>query len=107
MWFIFPQLKGLGQSSMAGRFGIASAEEARAYLAHPLLGPRLEECTSLVNRVEGVSIDEIFGYPDTMKFRSSITLFAHVASGSNVYADALQKYYAGQPDPLTLERLSD
>jgi uncharacterized protein (DUF1810 family) len=92
---------------MAGRFGIASAEEARAYLAHPLLGPRLEECTSLVNRVEGVSIDEIFGYPDTMKFRSSITLFAHVSSGSNVYADALQKYYAGQPDPLTLERLSD
>ncbi len=106
MWFIFPQLKGLGQSSMASRFGIAGAEEARAYLAHPVLGPRLEECASLVNSVEGISADEIFGYPDTMKFRSSMTLFAHVSSGSNVFADALEKYYAGQPDPLTLKMLS-
>ncbi|MGA8185278.1 MAG: DUF1810 domain-containing protein [Terriglobia bacterium] len=106
MWFIFPQLKGLGQSSMASRFGIAGAEEARAYLAHPVLGPRLEECASLVNRVEGVSIDEIFGYPDTMKFRSSMTLFAHISSGSNIFADALEKYYGGQPDPLTLKMLS-
>jgi uncharacterized protein (DUF1810 family) len=91
---------------MASRFGIAGAEEARAYLAHPVLGPRLEECTSLVNRVEGVSIDEIFGYPDTMKFRSSMTLFAHISSGSNIFADALEKYYGGQPDPLTLKMLS-
>src|SRR5690348_607154 len=69
IWFIFPQLQGLGQSSMANRFGIAGAAEARAYLAHPVLGPRLEECTSLVNQVEGVSVDQIFGYPDTLKFR--------------------------------------
>ncbi len=105
MWFIFPQLKGLGQSSMASRFGIAGADEARAYLAHPVLGPRLAECTSLVNSVEGISADEIFGYPDTMKFRSSMTLFAYVSTGSNVFADALAKYYAGQPDQLTLKML--
>ena len=105
MWFIFPQLKGLGHSSMANRYGISSAAEARAYLAHPVLGPRLQECTSLVNNVEGVSVDDIFGYPDDLKFRSSMTLFAHVSSGSNVFADALQKYYAGHPDPLTLETL--
>jgi uncharacterized protein (DUF1810 family) len=106
MWFIFPQLKGLGHSSMASRFGIASADEARAYLAHPILGPRLEECTSLVNGVEGVSVEELFGYPDDMKFRSSMTLFAHVSSGSNVFAAALKKYYSGQPDRLTLELLN-
>jgi uncharacterized protein (DUF1810 family) len=106
IWFIFPQLKSLGHSSMADKFGISSADEARAYLAHSILGPRLEECTSLVNRAEGVSVDEMFGYPDTLKFRSSITLFAHVSSGSNVFADALEKYYAGEPDPLTLEKLS-
>ena len=106
MWFIFPQLRGLGQSSIANRFGIAGADEARAYLAHPVLGPRLEECTTLVNRVEGISIDDIFGFPDTMKFRSSMTLFAHVSPEGNVFADALEKYYAGQPDPLTVEMLS-
>jgi uncharacterized protein (DUF1810 family) len=106
IWFIFPQLKGLGQSFMANKFGIDGADEARAYLAHPVLGPRLQECTLLVNHVEGVSVDDIFGYPDTMKFRSSITLFAHVSSGSNVFADALEKYFGGQPDPSTLEILS-
>lgn len=106
IWFIFPQLKGLGQSSMANKFGISSADEARAYLAHSILGPRLVECTSLVNRVEGVSIDEIFGYPDTLKFRSSMTLFAHASSGSNVFADALEKYYGDEPDHLTLDLLS-
>ncbi|HET7213403.1 MAG TPA: DUF1810 domain-containing protein [Terriglobia bacterium] len=105
MWFVFPQLRGLGQSSMADRFGIAGAAEARAYLAHPVLGPRLEECTSLVNAAEGVSIGEIFGYPDDLKFRSSMTLFARVSSGSNVFDDALEKYYAGHPDPLTVEML--
>ena len=105
MWFIFPQLKGLGHSSMANRFGIAGADEARAYLAHPILGPRLQECASIVNSVEGVSVGELFGYPDDMKFRSSMTLFAHVSSGSNVFADALNKYYAGYPDSLTLKML--
>ncbi|TAM82546.1 MAG: DUF1810 domain-containing protein [Acidobacteria bacterium] len=107
IWFIFPQLKGLGHSLMANKFGISSADEARAYLAHSILGPRLAECTSLVNGVKGVSADEIFGYPDTLKFRSSMTLFAHVSSGSNVFADALEKYYAGEPDGLTLEMLSE
>jgi uncharacterized protein (DUF1810 family) len=106
MWFIFPQLKGLGHSSVAIRFGIAGADEARAYLAHSVLGPRLEECTLLVNGVEGISVDELFGYPDDLKFRSSMTLFAHVSSGSNVFIDALEKYFAGQPDRLTLELLS-
>ena len=105
MWFIFPQLKGLGQSFMAEKYGISSTEEARAYLAHPILGPRLAECTSLVNGVEGVSIDRIFGFPDTLKFRSSMTLFAHVSPGSNVFVNALEKYYGGEPDPLTLEML--
>ena len=105
MWFIFPQLKGLGQSFMAERFGISSVDEARAYLRHPILGPRLRQCTSLVNAVEGSSVEEIFGYPDTLKFRSSMTLFAHVSSGGNVFADALEKYYAGEPDQLTLEHL--
>lgn len=92
---------------MANKFGIASADEARAYLAHPILGPRLAECTLLVNSVEGVPVDDIFGYPDTLKFRSSMTLFAHVSSGSSVFADALEKYYGGQPDPLTLDMLSE
>lgn len=105
MWFIFPQLKGLGQSSMANRFGIAGADEARAYLAHQVLGPRLTECASLVNSVEGVSVEEIFCYPDDMKFRSSMTLFAHVSSGRNVFAAALEKYFASAPDPRTLEML--
>lgn len=106
IWFIFPQLKGLGHSFMADKFGIFSADEARAYLAHPILGPRLAECTSLVNQMEGVSVDEIFGYPDNLKFRSSMTLFAHISSGSSVFTAALEKYYAGQPDPLTFEMLS-
>ena len=106
IWFIFPQLKGLGHSYMANHYGISGAEEARAYLAHPVLGHKLQECTSLVNGVEGVSVDRIFGFPDNLRCRSSMTLFAHVSSGSNVFADALKKYYAGQPDPLTLEMMS-
>ena len=92
IWFIFPQLKGLGQSFMSNRFGIASAEEAGAYLAHPILGPRLRECTSLVNGVEGASVGEIFGYPDDLKFRSSMTLFAHVSSGSSPSPAALAEH---------------
>jgi uncharacterized protein (DUF1810 family) len=105
MWFVFPQLKGLGHSWMAGRFGIASREEAKAYLEHPLLGPRLRECTQLVNLVEGRSIQKIFGDPDDLKFRSSMTLFAEVASDKAVFLTALEKYFAGQPDRITLDRL--
>ena len=105
MWFVFPQLKGLGHSAMAHRFGIASRAEAEAYLAHPVLGPRLIECARLVNLVEGRSIEAIFGDIDALKFRSSMTLFAQVAGDGSVFEDALRKYFAGQADRLTLERL--
>lgn len=94
MWFIFPQLRGLGHSPMAIKYGISSQQEAEAYLEHPVLGPRLEQCTRLVNRVEARSIDEIFGGIDTLKFRSCMTLFAGVASESRIYKDALDKYFA-------------
>ncbi len=105
MWFIFPQLRGLGHSHMATVYGIASRKEAQAYLAHAVLGARLKDCTELVNQIEGHSIEEIFGSPDDMKFRSSMTLFASAATDNQVFQDALQKYFAGQPDPLTLQRL--
>jgi len=105
MWFVFPQIEGLGSSAMAQRFAIASREEAEAYLAHPVLGPRLIECTRLVNLVEGSSIAQIFGSPDDMKFRSSMTLFSRVAPENPIFAEALGKYFQGKPDPLTLERL--
>ena len=105
MWFVFPQLKGLGHSGMAEWFGIASREEAEAYLAHPILGPRLRECTQLVNLVEGRSVEEIFGYPDDLKFRSSMTLFSRTAEDNEVFLAALEKYFGGEPDPLTLARL--
>jgi uncharacterized protein (DUF1810 family) len=105
MWFVFPQVEGLGSSELARRFAISSREEAEAYLAHPVLGPRLLECTRWVNLVERRPIGQIFGSPDDMKFRSSMTLFAHVAPGSGVFQEALQKYFGGQPDPATLERL--
>jgi uncharacterized protein (DUF1810 family) len=101
MWFIFPQLKGLGSSAMADRFGISSREEAEAYLKHPVLGPRLIECTRLVNLVEGRSIENIFGYPDHLKFRSSMSLFQIVARENRVFKDALEKYFGGAPDPRT------
>lgn len=106
MWFIFPQLRGLGQSPMAERFGIVSREEAEAYLDHPILGARLRECTQLVNLLPQRPIQEIFGSPDDLKFRSSMTLFAAVASGNQLFVDALARYFAGQPDPLTMARLS-
>jgi uncharacterized protein (DUF1810 family) len=105
MWFVFPQLEGLGHSPMAQRFAIASRAEAQAYLAHPVLGPRLRECTRLVNEVEGRDIEEILGYPDNLKFRSCMTLFAQVSADHRVFTDALRKYFAGEYDPLTLERL--
>jgi uncharacterized protein (DUF1810 family) len=105
MWFVFPQLKGLGHSSMAEKFGISSRAEAESYLQHPILGPRLTECTELVNRVNGRSIEQILGYPDNLKFRSSMTLFNLVAPGNKIFTDALQKYFDGQRDQLTLDRL--
>jgi uncharacterized protein (DUF1810 family) len=105
MWFIFPQLKGLGSSHMAAHFAISGREETEMYLKHPLLGPRLRECAQLVNLVEGRSIQQIFGYPDDLKFRSSMTLFAAVTSENKVFKDSLQKYFAGEPDPLTIAQL--
>ena len=105
MWFIFPQIAGLGHSAMAQHYAIGSRGEAAAYLAHPVLGQRLLECTGLVNKVAGREAGEIFGYPDDLKFRSSMTLFAAVATGHNIFDEALHKYFDGVPDPLTLQRL--
>lgn len=105
MWFIFPQLAGLGSSATAQHYAIGSLGEARAYLAHPLLGERLRECTRLVLEVQGSAPAEIFGYPDDLKFRSSMTLFARAADEARpddgLFAQALGRYFAGEPDPLT------
>ena len=105
MWFIFPQIKGLGSSTMANEFAIASRAEAAAYLEHAVLGPRLRECTRLVIAVPDRSIEEILGYPDDLKFRSSMTLFAAVAADKKQFTAALDKFYGGKADPATLERL--
>jgi uncharacterized protein (DUF1810 family) len=105
MWFIFPQIKGLGISATSDWFSISSLSEAEAYLQHSILGPRLRECTQLVNLVEGLSIQEIFGSPDHLKFRSCMTLFAHATSENRVFLDALLKYSGGEFDPATLELL--
>jgi uncharacterized protein (DUF1810 family) len=105
MWFIFPQLRGLGASAMAERYGISGLEEARAYLDHPLLGPRLRACVEAVNRIAARSASEIFGSPDDLKFRSSMTLFAAAEDGP-LFRTALGKYYGGAEDPLTRARLA-
>jgi uncharacterized protein (DUF1810 family) len=106
MWFIFPQLRGLGSSPTAVRFAISSADEARAYLAHELLGPRLRECARLASRIDGRSAEEIFGWPDDLKLRSSMTLFARAADDSADFVAVLEKFYGGEEDPATLARLS-
>jgi uncharacterized protein (DUF1810 family) len=103
MWFIFPQVKGLGSSYMARKFAIASIDEARAYLNHPVLGQRLIECTRLVNQGKGRTAEEIFGYIDSLKFRSSMTLFAAAAPEREEFQLALNKYYDGKYDELTLK----
>lgn len=105
MWFIFPQMRGLGSSAMAARFAIGSAEEARAYLAHPVLGERLRTCTSAVLGVQGRDADQIFGFPDNLKFHSSVTLFAAVAENDRMFSQALEKYFSGRPDAKTLTLL--
>jgi len=105
MWFIFPQIKGLGHSPLANKFAISSLQEAEAFLDHPILGPRLRECTQLVSLVEGRLIDQILGHTDGLKFRSSMTLFAHATQDNEVFNLALQKYFRAEFDPLTLERL--
>ena len=104
MWFIFPQIKGLGQSQLARKFAISSREEAKAYIEHPILGLRLIECAELVNLIEDRTIEQIFGHPDDLKFRSCMTLFTNV-SDNPIFVDALSKYFNGESDPSTLQRL--
>lgn len=105
MWFIFPQIKGLGHSDMARRFAISSLEEADAYLRHPILGERLRECSSLVVDIEGRTIEQIFGHPDDMKFHSSMTLFSIAAEDNEIFKQCLHKYFSGKMDPHTLAQL--
>ncbi|HEU0229549.1 MAG TPA: DUF1810 domain-containing protein [Burkholderiaceae bacterium] len=102
MWFVFPQIQGLGGSPMARRFAISSLDEARAYLRHPVLGERLRRCTRLVNAIEGCSLGQVMAYPDDLKFRSCMTLFAQAGEDVQVFADALDKYCGGEPDEKTL-----
>jgi uncharacterized protein (DUF1810 family) len=104
MWFIFPQIRGLGRSPTSMEYAISSRDEAQAYLQHPVLGPRLRECTQLVLNVNGRSATDIFGTPDDIKFRSSMTLFAQVSRDDDIFHRALQKYFEGVPDRLTLDR---
>ena len=106
IWFIFPQIAGLGHSEMAQQFAIASLEEAKAYLQHPTLGPRLRACTQLVLDVNGLSAEEIFSYPDNLKFRSCMTLFLTATTDNAHFKSALHKYFDGQPDQRTLDILA-
>lgn len=105
IWFIFPQFKGLGRSATAQQFAILSREEAAAYAAHPILGPRLRECTRLVNSIEGREIRQILGPLDDLKFRSSMTLFAKTCPDDPIFTDAIGKYYGCEFDELTLDLL--
>jgi uncharacterized protein (DUF1810 family) len=108
MWFVFPQIRGLGSSEMAMRYATSSLEEGRAYLGHAVLGARLRECAGIVVGVHDKTMEEIFGYPDDLKFHSSMTLFAQAAEGlpgDKVFEDALEKYFGGEMDRETLERI--
>jgi uncharacterized protein (DUF1810 family) len=106
MWFVFPQLSGLGHSAVAQHFAIASREEAVAYLGHPILGSRLKECTALIRAVEGRAIREILGSPDDLKFQSSMTLFSAVSSDPE-FSAAISKFYGGRPDKKTMDLLGN
>jgi uncharacterized protein (DUF1810 family) len=105
MWFVFPQLKGLGHSANSEFYGISDIPEAVSYLQHPVLGPRLLECTRLVNAVKGRRAEDIFGEIDALKFRSSMTLFAKAAPENPLFRQALEKYFGGGFDPLTIPRI--
>jgi uncharacterized protein (DUF1810 family) len=105
MWYIFPQLAGLGSSEMSRRYAIRSIDEARAYLENPVLGPRLKECAEAVLGVKGRSAHEIFGWPDDMKLRSCATLFACASPPGSPFERLLEKYFGGEQDPLTLRLL--
>lgn len=106
MWFIFPQVAGLGQSAMSRTYAIASSDEAAAYLAHPVLGPRLRECATAVLGHDDAEIGAIFPYPDNLKFHSSMTLFADVAPDEAVFQACLDRFFDGEADPATLARLA-
>jgi uncharacterized protein (DUF1810 family) len=105
MWFIFPQLAGLGSSHMAQKFAISSLGEARNYLEHAILGPRLRDCTGLMLAIPQGDIGTILGYPDDLKFRSSMTLFAAAAPEESIFEEALDKFFRGERDPRTIELL--
>lgn len=105
MWYIFPQIAGLGRSDTARRFALSGIDEAQAYLAHPLLGERLEECCRILAATEGRTASQIFGYPDDLKLHSSLTLFAQAAPGQPLFNACLARYFNGQRDPATLELL--
>ena len=105
MWYVFPQIAGLGMTATSKRYSISGLDEARAYLDHRLLGPRLRECTALVNAVEDRSAQCIFGHPDYLKFRSCMTLFSRATDDNAEFVEALDKYYDGESDTLTLARL--
>lgn len=105
MWFVFPQIAGLGHSATAVHYAISSPAEARAYLAHAVLGARLKECVQLVLDIEGRTIEQIFGYPDHLKFHSSMTLFAAAEPEARQFADALEKYFDGRRDAATLAKI--
>lgn len=106
IWHIFPQIAGLGFSPMSDRYSIKSIEEANAYLDHPILGPRLIVCVELVIAIEGRSVEQILGHPDYMKFRSCLTLFLATGMNHDVFERALDKYYGGVPDRLTIDTLN-
>ncbi len=106
MWFVFPQIAGLGMSAMSRRYAISSLNEARAYLAHPVLGPRLRECVEILLELQGLSAHDIFGSPDDRKLRSSLTLFEQAAPGEMLFSRALERYFGGNRDSATLERLA-
>ncbi|MBN1922318.1 MAG: DUF1810 domain-containing protein [Anaerolineae bacterium] len=106
MWFIFPQVEGLGQSPTSQYYAIKSTVEAREYLAHPILGVRLRECAEAVLALEGCSASEVFGFPDDLKFRSCMTLFAEIAGADSVFTRVLKKVFDDQRDRQTLEFLS-
>lgn len=105
MWFVFPQIRGLGHSSTSQIYAISGLEEAAAFLRHPILGPRLRECTTLANAIPSRSAREVFGSPDDLKFCSSMTLFAHATSDNAAFLQALEKYFASAMDRRTLDRL--
>jgi uncharacterized protein (DUF1810 family) len=105
IWFVFPQIRGLGSSEMAVRYAISSLDEAKAYLRNDVLGVRLRECAGILIGVQGRTVEEIFGYPDDLKFHSSMTLFAKAAEEEGVFQEALGKYFGGAMDGGTLERL--